>query len=79
MTQPITPSDPVLENNISERFKQLGYMPSKKIRLYGRDCEVVSEPFMEGRNVAIQVRIDKEIRTVRLPSTILQKVLKRAS
>ncbi len=67
------------EINLSERVKQLGYVPSKKIRLYGGEYEVVSEPFMQGRTVAIQVRTDKEIRTLPLPLTILHRVLRSAS
>lgn len=79
MTQSKPVPGPGPEINLSERIKQLGYVPSKKIRLYGGEYEVVSEPFMQGRTVAVQVRTDKEIRTLPLPLTILHKVLKPAS
>jgi hypothetical protein len=79
MTQSKAFPGPALEINLSERVKQLGYVPSKKIRLYGGEYEVVSEPFMEGRTLAVQVRTNKEIRTLPLPLTILHRVLKPAS
>ena len=79
MTRFIALSGSDVDADICERVEQLGYTPSKTIRLYGQDYEVISDPFIESDIVVIQVRTKKEIRTLRLPSTILQKVLKRAS
>ena len=64
--------------SIPERVKQLGYVPSKRIRLYGGDYEIVSEPFMEGHTVAVQVRTATEIRSLPLPLTMVHKILKPA-
>jgi hypothetical protein len=71
--------------SVCERVKQLGYYTSKTFKLYGEEYEGLSDPFMDGNNVALHVRTKQraEIRTLRLPSTILQSafkvVLNRAS
>jgi hypothetical protein len=70
--------------DVCERVKQLGYHAAKTLKLYGEKYEVVSDPFMDGDKVALHVRTTKqtEIRTLRLPSTILQsalRILNRAS
>ena len=64
--------------NVCERVKQLGYYASKTFKLYGEEYEGVSDPFMDGDNVALHVRTKEqaEIRTLRLPSTILQSALR---
>ena len=72
-------SDPSSNMHLCERIKELGYAPSKTVRLYGQKCEILSDPFMESGNVTIQVRTQQEIRMLRLPSTILQMALKRAA
>jgi hypothetical protein len=69
---------------ICARVKSLGYEPSKRIRLYGEEFEVVSDPFPEGDGIAVHVKPKdgRGTRVVQLPATVLQSVsgrLKRAA
>lgn len=59
---------------ICARVKRLGYEPSKRIRLYGEEFEVVSDPFPEGGGIAVNVKSKNGTgtRVVQLPATILQ-------
>jgi hypothetical protein len=70
-----TPS--VLE--ICARVKNLGYRPSGRVRLYGEEFEVVSEPFAEADGIAVQVKSQKNpnVRVLRLPSTVVQTAKRR--
>jgi hypothetical protein len=54
--------------------KQLGYETSKRIRLYGEEFEVVSDPFPEADGIAVHVttKKDSSIRVLRIPVTVLQ-------
>jgi hypothetical protein len=56
--------------------KNLGYAASRRIRLYGEDFEVISDPFPEADGIAVRVKTKKDsrIRVLQLPSTILQSV-----
>ena len=65
--------------DICERVKHLGYTVSKKVRLYGEEFEVVSDPFPEADGVAVQARSrsNPNVRTVHLPATVLQSVKRR--
>jgi hypothetical protein len=74
MIEVAAPSKPA-NAGLTERLKRMGYAPSQKIRLYGQEYEVISDPFMEGSSVAILVRKNHEIRTLRLPSTVVRKAL----
>jgi hypothetical protein len=68
-------------DEICANVKRLGYAARERIRLYGEEFEVTSDPFPDADGVAINVRSKKgtNIRVVRLPSTILQSVKGRAS
>jgi len=70
-------SPSVLE--ICARVKHLGYTTSGRVRLYGEEFEVVSEPFAEADGIAVQVKSKKnpKIRVLRLPSTVTQTVKSR--
>jgi hypothetical protein len=61
---------------ICARVKRLGYEPSKRIRLYGEEFEVVSDPFPAAGGIAVNVKQKngKGIRVVQLPATVLQSV-----
>lgn len=61
---------------ICSRVKRLGYEPSKRIRLYGEEFEVVSDPFPAGDGIAVNVKVKNSpgTRTVQLPTTVLQSV-----
>ena len=55
------------------RIKDLGYVTSKHIRLYGERLELVSDPVQQGDCVVVQVISgnDPIVRTLQLPVAIL--------
>lgn len=55
------------------RIKDLGFTSSRHIKMYGESFEIVSDPFSDGDGVAVRAISgnDPEIRTLRLPTTIL--------
>ena len=57
------------------RVKQLGYASSRRVRLYGEELEIVSEPFPEANGIAVRAKSRKgpEIRVVRLPVMVIQR------
>lgn len=67
-------SPSVLE--VCARVKHLGYTKSGRVRLYGEEFEVVSEPFPEANGIAVHAksRKDAKIRVLHLPATVLQSV-----
>lgn len=79
MTSPNVQSSSVLE--ICARVKHLGYGASVRVRLYGEEFEVLSDPFPEAGGIAIQVKTKKDsnMRVLRLLSTVLQSVRGRAT
>jgi hypothetical protein len=66
-------------NDLCDRLKEMGYAQSKRIRIYGEDFEVVSNPFPQGNGVAVQARSgrEKQSRVLQLPLPILQMVSHR--
>jgi len=62
--------------DICTRVKHLGYTVSGRVRLYGEEFEVVSEPFPEDDGIAVHAKSKKNptVRKVRLPATVLQSV-----
>lgn len=65
---------------ICERVKRLGYAASQRVKLYGEEYEILSDPFLEEGGVALRVKTNDqaEVRILRLPYTILQSVLARS-
>ena len=61
------------------RVKHLGYTTSGRVRLYGEEFEVVSEPFAEANGIAVRVKSRKNpnVRILRLPSTVVQTAKRR--
>jgi hypothetical protein len=61
---------------VCARIKQFGFATSQKIRIYGEEFEVLSDPFPSAEGIALNVRSQKtaEIRVLQLPSTITQRV-----
>ena len=60
-------------------MKRLGYGARQRIRLYGEEFEVISDPFPEAEGIAVQVKgKGANIRVVQLPATLLQSVRGRA-
>jgi len=68
-------------NEICASVKNLGYGVSQRIRLYGEEFEVVSDPFPEAGGIAVHARTAKhaDVRVVRIPATVLQSVMGRAT
>jgi len=63
-------------DQLCERLKELGYAQSKRIRIYGQEFEVISNPFPQGKGIAVraQAKLDKQERVLMLPLPILQMV-----
>ena len=61
-------------SEICARVKHLGYATSSRIRLYGEEFDVLSDPFPEANGVAVHVttKKDSRVRVLRIPVTALQ-------
>ena len=64
-------------NSVEEacaRIKQLGYVASRRVRIYGEEFELLSDPFPQADQIAIraQAKSDSRVRILRLPVTIVQ-------
>ena len=61
---------------ICASVKRLGYGTHQRIRLYGEEFEVISDPFPEAGGIAVNVKTLKGTgtRVVQLPATVLQSV-----
>jgi hypothetical protein len=59
---------------LCERVKRLGYTASNRIRIYGEEFDLVSDPFPDGEGVAIHaaVRGEMNVRVLRVPVAIMQ-------
>jgi hypothetical protein len=62
--------------DICANVKRLGYGAKQKIRLYGEEFEVISDPFPEAGGIAVSVKTKKGngVRVIQLPATVLQSV-----
>ena len=56
------------------RIKQLGYVASRRVRIYGEEFELLSDPFPQADQIAIRAKAksDSRGRILRLPVTIVQ-------
>ena len=61
-------------SDICAHVKHLGYAISRRIRLYGEEFEVISDPFPVAGGIAAHVTTTKDssIRVLRIPATVLQ-------
>jgi hypothetical protein len=61
---------------VCARVRHLGYATAGRVRLYGEDFEVISDPFPEADGIAVRVttKKDSRVRVLRLPATVLQSV-----
>jgi len=59
----------VISSEICAKLKALGYARSNRIRLYGEEYEVLSDPFSRDDGVAVEVATAKERtpRVLKLP------------
>jgi hypothetical protein len=64
-------------NSVEEacaRIKHLGYVACRRVRIYGEEFELLSDPFPQADQIAIRAKAkgDPRVRILRLPVTILQ-------
>jgi hypothetical protein len=66
---------------ICETLKQLGYTSRQPVRVYGKEFEIISEPFIDGDVIAVQVTEKREtsVRTLRIPLPIVQIAVQRTN
>jgi len=76
----LTTSQQSLEvHEVCDQLQRMGYAQSKRIRIYGQEFEVVSNPFPHGDGIAIQAfsKQETQARTVRLPLPVVQMVTRQ--
>jgi len=63
-------------HEVCDRLKKMGYEESRRIRIYGEEFELKSNPFPQGSGIAIHAVARRETRTrvVQLPLPVLQMV-----
>ncbi len=68
--------EPPSMSEVCARVRHLGYTLSGRVRLYGEEFQVVSDPFPEADGIAVRVttKKDSRIRVLQLPATVLQSV-----
>ena len=64
-------------NSVEEacaRIKHLGYVASRRVRIYGEEFELLSDPFPQADQIAIRAKAkgDSRVRLLRLPLSIVQ-------
>jgi hypothetical protein len=64
------------DSELCERLKVLGYANSSRIRLYGDEFELTSNPFAEDSGYAVEAvsRRSGQARKLRIPLSVLQMV-----
>jgi hypothetical protein len=69
-------SEGTAPTDVCARIRQFGYAASQRIRIYGEDFDVLSDPFPIEGGIAIQVcsKRTSQTRVLQLPSTIIQRV-----
>ncbi len=72
----ITPHDGLPTAEVCSQIKRFGYAMSQKIRIYGEEFEVLSDPFASDGGIAIHVRSKRtsQARVLQLPTTIVHRV-----
>lgn len=66
-------------DEVCDRLQKMGYAEFKRIRIYGQEFEVVSNPFPQGDGIAIRAfsRRETQTRTLRLPLPVVQMVTRQ--
>jgi len=66
-------------HEVCARLQSMGYAESKRIRIYGQEFEVVSNPFPHGDGIAIRAFSAREAqaRTLCLPLPVVQMVTRQ--
>jgi len=79
-TNVLTTSQQSIEvNEVCAQLQKMGYAQSKRIRIYGQEFEVVSNPFPQGDGIAIRAfsKLETQARTLRLPLPVVQMVTRQ--
>jgi len=76
---PITSHYSAEIHEICDRLKSMGYAESRRIRIYGQEFELISNPFPEGDGIAVRAISKRETRerTVKIPLPSLQTVRRK--
>jgi hypothetical protein len=63
-----------LDRDTCRKLISLGYARSNRVRLYGQEVQLVSDPFPQDDGIAVEVvgRNESVKRTLRLPLSVLQ-------
>ena len=66
-------------HEVCARLQSMGYAESKRIRIYGQEFEVVSNPFPQGDGIAIRAfsKRETQTRTLCLPLPVVQMVTRQ--
>ena len=65
-------------DEVCERLKALGYAHRNRIRMYGEEFDLTSNPIANGSGFAVEAisRKSGDTRTLRIPLSILQMISK---
>jgi len=76
MDSPTKTSPSAEVQEICDRLKKIGYAISSRIRMYGEDFEVTSNPYPDGKGISVEAvsKREKRARVLRIPLPILQTV-----
>lgn len=72
--------DRSVDNDTCRKLSKLGYARSNRVRLYGQELQIVSDPFVHHEGgIAVEVVGDSgpDKRTMRLPLSVIQVARKR--
>lgn len=73
--------DRSVDNDTCRKLSRLGYARSNRVRLYGQELQIVSDPFLHNEGgIAVEVVADSNPvkRTMRLPLSVVQVARKAA-
>jgi hypothetical protein len=64
---------------VCAQIKHFGYSASQKIRIYGEEFIVLSDPFPSDGGIAVHVRSSRtaQTRVLQLPTTVIHRVKER--
>jgi len=64
---------------VCDQLQRMGYAQSKRIRIYGQEFEIVSNPFPHEDGIAIRAfsKRETQARTLQLPLPVVQMVTRQ--
>jgi len=76
MDSPTKTSPSAEVQEICDRLKKIGYAISNRIRMYGEEFEVISNPYPDGKGISVEAvsKKEKRARALRIPLPVLQTV-----